>query len=89
MPPHKIPEYYMPCNCLHLLTVNTKVVKAASNSNVTTYHCRLKRESKEITKEINQAYQRKTQVSVAGYSCYYCDHKDLVGSDCPKFEEKK
>ncbi len=79
----------MPCNCLHLVLINTKVVKPNGNSNEINYHCKLKRESKAAAKEINQAYQRKTQASVAGYTCYYYNHKDLKCPDCVKFEEKK
>lgn len=74
-------------NCIHLITTKTKIIKPAGDTDATSFHCSLKRISRDDAKAINEAYQRQTQVSVAGYTCYYYNHKDLKGEDCPKFEE--
>jgi hypothetical protein len=79
----------MPCNCVNLLIVNTKVVKPGGNVAAASYHCKLKRESREIAKEINNSYQRLTQISVAGYTCYYCENNVVKCSECPKFAVTK
>jgi hypothetical protein len=62
-------------------------VKPGGNVAAASYHCKLKRENKEIAKEINQAYQRQTQISVAGYSCYYNNNEGVKCGDCVKYEE--
>jgi len=75
--------------CLHLITNNTKIVKEGVEGQQSNFLCSLKRISRDDSKVINEAYQKKTQVSVAGYTCYYHESRDVKPTDCPKFEEVK
>ena len=79
----------MATKCIHLITNNTKIVKQDVEEQQSNFLCSLKRISRDDSKVINDAYQKQTQVSVAGYTCYYHDSKVVKSTDCPKFEEKK
>jgi len=78
----------MPTNtCRHLIINTSKLLKAGIAGQETHFHCALIGVSKADTKIINEAFQKQTLISVAGYTCYYHDSKAVKCKDCPKFEE--
>jgi hypothetical protein len=79
----------MSCSCIHLITNTTKIVKQSAEGQQSNFLCSLKRISRNDSKVINEAYQKQTQVSVAGYTCYYHDNKAVKCTNCPKHEEVK
>jgi hypothetical protein len=70
-----------------MITNTSTLVKNGKEVPETNFHCAKKRISRDETKIINEAFQRKTRVSVAGYTCYYHDSTIASIVDCPKFEE--
>ncbi len=74
--------------CIHLIANNTKLVKQGVEEQETNFLCSLKRISRDDSKIINEAFQKQTRLSVAGYTCYYHTNKVVNPTDCPKFEEK-
>jgi hypothetical protein len=79
----------MAIKCAHLITNNTKIVKQGVEGQQSNFLCSLKRISREDSKVINDAYQKQTRVSVAGYTCYYHDSSLVKPKDCPKYEGDK
>jgi hypothetical protein len=79
----------MSCPCKHLIINTTKTVKQGVAVQGSNYHCALKRASRTDTKIINDAFQKQTLISVAGYTCYYYGNKALKCQDCVKFEQGK
>ena len=79
----------MSCTCIHLITNTTKIVKPATEGHQSNFLCSLKRISGDDSKVINEAYHKQTTISVAGYTCYYHNNKDVNYMDCPKHEGDK
>jgi hypothetical protein len=77
------------CNCANLITHTAKILKNGNTVEESNFHCAKKRISREDTRVINEAFQRQTQISVAGYTCYYQHNDKARLTDCPKFEELK
>jgi len=82
-------EKDLPCNCANLIVHNAKILKGGTEAEESSFHCAKKRISREDTRAINEAFQRQTQVSVAGYTCYYHNNSIAKLADCPMFEEIK
>ncbi len=79
----------MDITCIHLITNTTKIIKQTAEGQQSNFLCSLKRISRDDSKIINDAYQKQTQMSVAGYTCYYHNNKIVKYTDCPKHEEIK
>jgi len=76
-------------NCIHLIIYTTQTVKPCSKVKESNFLCSLKRASTPDAKIINDAFQKQTLISVAGYICYYQGNKTVKCADCPKFEQAK
>ena len=79
----------MSSDCSHLIIARNKIVKPNAETYELNFLCALKREDSDIAKTLNDAFQKQTQISVAGYTCYYHDNKIVKHTDCPKYEEEK
>jgi len=76
-------------SCCHLITTTNKIVQASNETQEVHFLCALKRLRHEAKKTINEAFQRQTQISVAGYTCYYHTSQTVTCHECPKFELTK
>jgi len=79
----------MSSDCSHLIIARNKIVKPNAETYELNFLCALKREDSDIAKTLNDAFQKQTQISVAGYTCYYHTSKNVICSQCPKFEASK
>jgi hypothetical protein len=73
--------------CIHLSTTKPKIVQPEGEIITASFICVLKRENREVLETINDAYRSETQVSVAGYTCYYYKNKIAKAVNCLKYKE--
>jgi hypothetical protein len=76
-------------DCSHLIIARTKIVKPTDEAIELNFLCALKRKDQNIKILINETFRRQTQLSVAGYTCYYHTSKTVTCNRCPKFQATK